>query len=461
MKQIITLIFIVAIFSILAIVCCVFPQPKFEFCSLTLRFPKLSEVLQSSTENAISADSVVMAVEQSLSVTAVVDSAELARQDSLKFYKTFFTENPARIYCPKDDPKFFFRLFAALDEAHSNPLHIIHYGDSQIEGDRISGTLRRRLQKMFGGGGPGLVPLQQPIPRASISQSISDSVSMKYAGGMIGSRGQHNRYGAMAQMCHIVRDTLTFSLTQYHSKSIQRVKLFVGAIDSAFSASTNGVRKNLGKTHKIHTLTWQLPKSTNNIRMALRGTADIYGIALDGGNGVSLTNIPMRGSDGTFFSRIDGHEMKQMLRELDTRFIIMEFGGNALPMLKDSSSVRKYSKFFGLQIDHMKTACPESDIMVIGPADMSIKIDGVLQTYPLLPYLVECMKGVCMEKNAAFWNMYEVMGGRNSMPAWVAHQPIWAAPDYIHFSSRGAERISDLLWQSLMNYYNYYKLVNN
>jgi hypothetical protein len=114
-----------------------------------------------------------------------------------------------------------------------------------------------------------------------------------------------------------------------------------------------------------------------------------------------------------------------------------------------------------MQIDYMKSVCPEADIMVIGPADMSIKIDGVLQTYPLLPLLVENMKQVCMKKNAAFWNMYEVMGGRNSMPAWVAHQPIWAAPDYIHFSSRGADRISDLLWQSLMNYYNYYKLVNN
>lgn len=461
MKQIVTFIFLVSVIAVLAVVCYVFPQPKCEVGSLTLRFPQLSDVLRPAADSKISADSVVMAVEQSLTMTVKLDSAEQARQDSILFYKKFFTENPARIYCPNDDPKFFFRLFAALDEAHSNPLHIIHYGDSQIEGDRISGTLRRRLQKMFGGGGPGLVPLQQPIPRASLSQSISDSVAMKYAGGMIGPRGKHNHYGAMAQMCRISNDTTTFRLTQYHSKSIERVKVFVGNVDSTLNLVVNGNKKSIGRSPKIKTLTWSFHAKTNSVRIALNGAADIYGIALDGGNGVSLTNIPMRGSEGTFFTRIDSYEMKQMLKELDTRLIIMEFGGNALPMLNDSIGVGKYCKFFGMQIDYMKSVCPVADIMVIGPADMSIKIDGVLQTYPLLPYLVECMKQVCMEKNAAFWNMYEVMGGRNSMPAWVAHQPIWAAPDYIHFSSRGADRISDLLWQSLMNYYNYYKLVNN
>ena len=278
---------------------------------------------------------------------------------------------------------------------------------------------------------------------------------------MIGPRGNHNRYGAMAQMCRIGNDTLTFQLTEYQTKSIKRVKIFVGEVAEQFWCTMNGSSRIVKPSKKVQSLTWQLPKEIKNVKMHLSGEADVYGIAVDGGEGVSLTNIPMRGSDGTFFTRIDVQAMKQMLHDLDTRFIIMEFGGNALPALRDSTGIEKYSKFFGLQIDRMKSVCPEAVIMVIGPADMSIKINGVLQTYPLLPYLVDCMKDTCMARNVAFWNMYEVMGGRNSMPAWVAHQPIWAASDYIHFSQRGAERISDLLWQSLMNYYNYYKLINN
>ena len=61
-----------------------------------------------------------------------------------------------------------------------------------------------------------------------------------------------------------------------------------------------------------------------------------------------------------------------------------------------------------------------------------------------------------MENGAAFWDMYQVMGGRNSMIKWVDHVPAWAASDYIHFTPTGAGRIADMFVQSFMNYYDYY-----
>jgi hypothetical protein len=57
--------------------------------------------------------------------------------------------------------------------------------------------------------------------------------------------------------------------------------------------------------------------------------------------------------------------------------------------------------------------------------------------------------------DAAYWDMYGVMGGYNSMIAWVGHQPQWAAPDYIHFTVKGADRIANVLWQTIMIYYDY------
>ncbi|MBP5420282.1 MAG: hypothetical protein J6Y72_10780 [Bacteroidales bacterium] len=120
MKQIVTFIFLVSVIAVLAVVCYVFPQPKCEVGSLTLRFPQHSDVLRPAADSKISADSVVMAVEQSLTMTVKLDSAEQARQDSILFYKKFFTENAARIYCPNDDPKFFFRLFATSLQRTTN-----------------------------------------------------------------------------------------------------------------------------------------------------------------------------------------------------------------------------------------------------------------------------------------------------------------------------------------------------
>jgi len=47
--------------------------------------------------------------------------------------------------------------------------------------------------------------------------------------------------------------------------------------------------------------------------------------------------------------------------------------------------------------------------------------------------------------------MYDCMGGRNSMPAWVNEK--LAAPDYIHFTPQGARKVALLLHGSLINAY--------
>ena len=63
-----------------------------------------------------------------------------------------------------------------LENAKSQKIRIIHYGDSQIEGDRMSNYLRTVLQKKFGGYGVGLIPAIQTIPSASIGQKCTKNL---------------------------------------------------------------------------------------------------------------------------------------------------------------------------------------------------------------------------------------------------------------------------------------------
>ena len=53
------------------------------------------------------------------------------------------------------------KFFQALAEVKTNKssIRVLHYGDSQIEGDRITDYLRLKLQGQFGGSGPGLISL--------------------------------------------------------------------------------------------------------------------------------------------------------------------------------------------------------------------------------------------------------------------------------------------------------------
>ena len=58
---------------------------------------------------------------------------------------------------PGDDYHFLDSFFEEARKAQKNGtlVRILHYGDSQIEMDRISSVLRQDLQERFGGSGPG------------------------------------------------------------------------------------------------------------------------------------------------------------------------------------------------------------------------------------------------------------------------------------------------------------------
>lgn len=459
MKLYKTLLFLVSVLLTLLVLCYFFPQPSVSLFGVSVRWPSVADVLLTKKQTSVDIDKQLDLVENTMRLTPV-DSAQQAYQDSLAFYHKFFAESPSRFYCPDDNVEYLFPFFRALSDTAQRSVHIIHYGDSQIEGDRISGYLRYRFQELFGGSGPGLLPLWQPIGATSVGQELSDSVPMYYAGGIMGERADHKRYGAMGQMARLSADTLTFTAWGRRAKRFSRVKLFVGSVDSLFAVSMGGnAFRTVATTKRTECLTWQLASARSKVSLSMCGASDIYGISLDTDTGVSLTNIPMRGSDGIFFHRMDKEPVRRMLDELNTRLVILEFGGNALPYLKDSTDIDKYCKQFARQIDYMHNLRPETQILVIGPADMAIKRDGVLQTHPLLPHLVNSMCNVSTEHGAAYWDMYGVMGGYNSMIAWVGHQPQWAAPDYIHFTVKGADRISQVLWQTIMTYYDYMNLL--
>lgn len=68
----------------------------------------------------------------------------------------------------------FFTALEKVEKGSDSIIRILHYGDSQLEGDRITDFLRNKLQNRFGGYGPGIVlPIDISRARRSIIQSES------------------------------------------------------------------------------------------------------------------------------------------------------------------------------------------------------------------------------------------------------------------------------------------------
>jgi hypothetical protein len=87
---------------------------------------------------------------------------------------------------------------------------------------------------------------------------------------------------------------------------------------------------------------------------------------------------------------------------------------------------------------------------------MSTKVKDKYVTYELLPSVVEALKKAAISTGSGYWDMYEAMGGHNSMPGWVNAKPELAAPDYVHFTPRGSALISNMFYNAFMLEYNNY-----
>lgn len=459
-----TVSFIFSVIGALGVVAVISPEDPVELAGAKLHFPDLKTMLASAGSPRVSVDEQLSRMEESMNLNAdsiaAADSVMSARADSLRRMERIFGRSESSLRFPGGDFTYLFPAYRAMEGADSACVHVFHYGDSQIEGDRITQIIRDSLQSLFGGAGPGMIPLWQPIACRTVSQTLTDSVATFYAAGIMGRRATHDRYGAMAQMAEMRGERVTMrveALGKGHG-GYKSVTAFVGNVTDTMRLTLDSLpAKAIGPTDGLATATWRLP-SRNTFRLTLQGRGDVYGIEIDGGKGVTVTNIPMRGADGLFLHRMDQSLLRAMMRKVRTRLIIMEFGGNALPMINDTADVTRYCKGIGTQIDRMKTVCPEARIIFIGPADMSIKVNGTLQTHPQLPDLTAKLAQTCDEHGVAFWDMYDVMGGWNSMIAWVDHQPQLAGSDYVHFTTRGANRIAGILWKAIKMNYDYMKL---
>ena len=171
-----------------------------------------------------------------------------------------------------------------------------------------------------------------------------------------------------------------------------------------------------------------------------------------------MDNIPLRGCSGTIFTRISQPLMEDCLALTDARLIILQFGGNMMPMVHSTKVIETYQEQIARQIQYFHHAAPQAKILFIGPSDMGKSVGGRMVTWPHLPEMVDSLKATALRNDAAFWDLYRMMGGENSMAQWVKHVPAYAGPDYIHFTPAGANKVGEALSRSFLTYYDFYEL---
>ncbi|MCS6989468.1 MAG: hypothetical protein NZM06_08130 [Chloroherpetonaceae bacterium] len=456
--------FLLAVLVTLLCVAAIFPEKGVQITdSITLRFPSARDIfLPKAHKRNLAAEKVIQALRRDSLELAI----EPAREEKIEF--EIDTTDATRLHYPNDDKSVLYPFFALLDSVKENggSIRILHYGDSQIEEDRMTGVIRARLQQEFGGSGPGLMcPVPVAVPM-SIQHWWSDNFERYVAFGNYWNQAEHNRYGVMCAFGKYEGKAATISFKENKlafetSRRIERARIFYGYGESLAEATlvADGVprgAKLLRAGKGLHVAEWQLDSAAKEIKLQFSGESpDIYAIALDAKKGVAVDNIPIRGSSGLDFTKVDSALFAESIRALDARAVILQFGGNVVPVIKGQKDLDWYRENFAKQLAIFKNL--GLHVIMIGLADMSTSERGEMVTYRYLPAVRDVTKEEVHKVGGVFWDMYEAMGGENSMPEFVEASPPLAIDDYVHFTREGAAKMAHLFVKSLMKDYAEYK----
>ncbi|HNS31195.1 MAG TPA: hypothetical protein PKL52_11750 [Tenuifilaceae bacterium] len=373
-------------------------------------------------------------------------------------------------------------FFDAL--SHGNPLRrqvrILHYGDSQIEGDRITSFLRSRLQHRFGGRGVGLL---HAVPHSYQPGSIRQSVSSNWQKILLPDMGK----GALGHRFGIMGGYSVFTTSRRLAKGgfneawihFQRIgagkstagsftscRVFYGYATEPFLISLSHNQQTVeaemvAPAATISQIQWPVPLSMNTFQIDFKGDESplVYGISLESPTGVVVDNIAVRGSSGTDFTRADGASLERFMQLVSPSLIILHFGVNLVPHIVPNYDY--YERQVYNQIVALKRAKPGLAVLVVGVSDMSRKEGGRFVSYPNIEKIRDAQRSAALRAGAAFWDCYQAMGGKNSMPTWVYANPPLASKDFVHFSLRGSNIVAEMLYASLMDEYERYVKAEN
>lgn len=356
----------------------------------------------------------------------------------------------------------FFEQLHKLESGEINQLSIIHIGDSHVQADFFTGTLRELFQSTFGNAGHGLY-----FPYRTAGTNGPDAIKDK------GSEAnwKMKRCAFPFQPMPIGLMGITLEVGQNAS-----IDIYIRAEDSAnyfnelrVFADNNGGESITASTidgavqyaaegapiHDKSQLTeFELGKPLSAIKLGLHPSSiddtitqmHLYGLQLNRTDAVGV-QYNMIGVNGAKFSDYNaGVYFFSQLAAVPADLIIVSLGTNeALSLTYAADSMyMALDQFY----KHLRLAQPVSSILFTAPPDTYYQH---LKPNPHTAEIVDIERRYSIAHDCAFWDFYMIMGGLGSVTNW--YKQGLGNKDLVHFLRAGYQKQGQLLYQALTNSY--------
>jgi hypothetical protein len=350
-------------------------------------------------------------------------------------------------------------------------VRIAYFGDSMIEGDLVTQDLRNYFQNKFGGNGVGMLPLTSNT--AGFRQTVIHKFSERWE--TFSFVDTHNKKISLGVMGYSFvpsynadstalnkSDWAEFTATHNkHLNNFENSYLFYGNSTGNNYAFTKDKNLKLNGTEIVNVDTILNHQKSKRFKLNFncKSAQTIYGVSIESDSGVIVDNYAFRGNSGIALGKVPNNIYEGFDKLLNYDLIILHYGLNVAS--EKTNDYSWYQRSMTKTIAKLKKCFPNAAFLLVSVSDKSYKVDGLFETIPGIPILVDNQKQMAQENNIAFWNLYGNMGGYNSMVGWVEADTALANKDYTHLNFRGANKVSRMLYNSLIDGYNQFKSTRN
>ena len=332
-------------------------------------------------------------------------------------------------------------------------VRIAWYGDSFSEGDILVSDLRDTLQSLYGGNGVGFVPITSEIAgfRRSVIHSfagwntasiITDPGSKKLGISGFSYTSDSGNYVFYKGSNHF-RHTSTFSTFRlyYSSSSPRKARIVINRRDS---------RTIEMPASELPAMISIKSDSIQQVKASLdQFGVNCFGASLEDETGIYIDNFAIKGNSGMGLLGIPSRNMAAFDSLLNYDLIVLQFGLNVSN--SPNRDFTGYIKSMSKLVEKLRTAFPGTPILLLSVSDRSQRSQGQFVTMPVIPLLIQAQEKIAFDNKLLFWNLFEAMGGENSMAEFANSKPALANKDYTHLNFAGGRKVGLSLARSFIH----------
>lgn len=333
---------------------------------------------------------------------------------------------------------------------------ILHYGDSVITSDYVSGTMRRKLQVELGDAGHGFILVANPWEwyfHNDVAHGASEGWSSSritgpttkdamYGLGSVtftGSPGASAFFGT-AERGAFGKKVSRFDVYYLETPGGGEVEAKIGAKIERFST------KGEEKASRLKSFTVPDGEAKMTLRV-VSGNPRLFGVALERDEpGVVYDALGANGARAELLGTVNGAHLAEQMALRKPSLVVLQYGTNES---EAPGLAQNYETTLSALVAMVKAAAPSASLLIAAPLDRAETSEGGgMRTKPIIKRLVSAQRNVAKQSGVAFWNTFEAMGGEGSMAKWM--KTGLGGGDLTHPTPQGAEAIGDLFSKSLL-----------